>query len=54
MHPKKTLLRNLLSRLEADASSSKPQFRGIVSDMERNALRLLLTETGIIEPLEEN
>ena len=40
----KLLLENLLDRLDADAESQHPQFRGIVSDRERQALRSLLTE----------
>ena len=38
----KLLLENLLDRLDADATSDQPQFRGIVSDKEREALRSLL------------
>ena len=36
------LLRNLLSRLDADAKLEQPQFRSFVSDAEREALRSLL------------
>ena len=39
-----TLLRGLLERLDADASSERPMFRGLVSDSEREALRALLSE----------
>ena len=38
----KLLLENLLDRLDADAGSDQPQFRSIVSDKEREALRSLL------------
>lgn len=38
----KLLLENLLDRLDADAASDQPRFRGIVSDKEREALRSLL------------
>ena len=48
----KLLLENLLDRLDADAESQHPQFRGIVSDRERTALRSLLTEpTAVPRPL---
>lgn len=40
------LLRNLLARLDADAATEKPQFRGVVSDAERDALRSLLEDAG--------
>lgn len=40
------LLKNLLARLEADAVADRPQFRGIVSDAEREALRVLLGSVG--------
>ncbi len=36
------LIENLLERLDADAASERPQFRGVVSDAERTALRSLL------------
>jgi len=36
------LLENLLARLDADARTERPQFRSVVSDLERDALRLLL------------
>lgn len=42
----KLLLENLLDRLDADAEAQHPQYRGIVSDRERQALRSLLTEPG--------
>lgn len=38
----KLLLESLLARLDADAETNRPQFRGIVSDQEREALRSLL------------
>ena len=38
------LLKNLLARLDADAGTERPQFRGVVSDDERHALRLLLED----------
>ena len=38
------LLKNLLDRLDADAETERPQFRGVVSDDERDALRLLLED----------
>ena len=40
------LLRNLLARLDADAATEKPQFRGVVSDAERDAMRSLLEGAG--------
>lgn len=40
----KLLLENLLDRLDADATSDQPQFRGIVSDKEREALRSVLRD----------
>ena len=40
------LLRNLLARLDADAATQRPQFRGVVSDAERDALRSLLDDAG--------
>ena len=40
------LLRNLLARLDADAATEKPQFRGVVSDAERDAMRSLLEDAG--------
>ena len=39
------LLKNLLTRLDADAGGDRPQFRGVVSDAEREALRALLGGT---------
>ena len=36
------LLKNLLERLDADAATEQPQFRSVVSDAERSALRVLL------------
>ena len=49
----KLLLENLLDRLDADAESQHPQFRGIVSDKEREALRSLLTEPATVpQPLD--
>ena len=36
------LLKNLLARLDADAGTERPQFRGVVSDAERDALRAVL------------
>ena len=42
----KLLLENLLDRLDADAASNQPQFRGVVSDKEREALRSLLGRTA--------
>ena len=47
------LLRNLLSRLDADAESERPRHRSVVSDAEREALRALLdqlSQGGITEP----
>lgn len=38
------LLNNLLARLDADALSERPQFRGVVSDSEREAIRSLLED----------
>ena len=40
------LLKNLLARLDADAAADRPQFRGVVSDAEREALRELLAGVG--------
>ena len=40
------LLKNLLARLDADAATDRPQFRGVVSDAEREALRELLGGSG--------
>ena len=40
------LLKNLLDRLDADAAADRPQFRGVVSDAEREALRELLRSVG--------
>lgn len=49
----KLLLENLLDRLDADAESQHPQFRGIVSDKEREALRSLVTEPATVpQPLD--
>ena len=36
------LLQNLLDRLDADAKADRPHFRGVVSDAEREAMRVLL------------
>ena len=44
------LLKNLLARLDADAGGDRPQFRGVVSDAEREALRALLGGTGAAPP----
>ena len=41
------LLTSLLARLEADAAADRPQFRGVVSDAEREALRMLLGAVGV-------
>lgn len=41
----KLLLSNLLARLDADAATKQPQFRGIVSDREREALHSLLKDS---------
>ena len=46
----KLLLENLLDRLDADAESQHPQFRGTVSDKEREALRSLVTESRAVPP----
>ena len=40
------LLQNLLGRLQADAAADRPQFLGIVSDAEREALRVVLGAVG--------
>ena len=40
------LLKNLLARLDADVRTQRPQFLGVVSDGERDALRLLLEDAG--------
>lgn len=40
------LLKNLLDRLQADAASDRPQFLGIVSEAEREALRVVLEAVG--------
>ena len=40
------LLKNLLARLDADAASERPQFRAVISDDERAALRLMLGAQG--------
>ena len=49
----KLLLENLLDRLDADAESRHPQFRGTVSDKEREALRSLLMEPATVpQPLD--
>ncbi len=45
----KLLLENLIDRLDADAQSDQPQFRSIVSDREREAIRSLL-EDPIVGP----
>ena len=42
------LLKNLLARLEADVASEQPQFRSVVSDDEREALRSLLEDDEIL------
>ena len=44
------LLENLLARLQADAEADRPQFRGIVSDAEREALRVVLGAVGAPSP----
>ncbi len=44
------LLKNLLARLDADAAVDRPQFRGVVSDAERGALRVLLGDVGASPP----
>ena len=44
------LLKNLLTRLDADAAADRPQFRGVVSDAEREALRVLLGGAGVSPP----
>ena len=44
------LLQNLLDRLDADAEGDRPQFRGVVSDAEREALRALLQKSAGREP----
>ena len=44
------LLKNLLDRLDADAAADRPQFRGVVSDAEREALRELLAGVGRSRP----
>src|SRR2546426_1052828 len=46
----KVLLQSFLERLDADASTDKPQFTGIMSSRERQALRLLLTGMPQTEP----
>lgn len=46
------LLKNLLARLDADAGTERPQFLGIVSEAERNALRLVLEDAGSPSPVE--
>ena len=40
------LLKNLLARLDADAGTERPLFRGVVSDSERDALRAVLGPDG--------
>lgn len=40
------LLKNLLDRLDADAEADRPQYRGVVSDAERDALRAMLRVWG--------
>ncbi len=47
------LLANLLARLDADAAADRPQFRGIVSDAEREALREVLVAGGATNPAVE-
>ena len=44
------LLKNLLARLDADAAAERPQFRAVVSDAEREALRVLLGGAGVPPP----
>ena len=44
------LLKNLLARLDADAASERPLFRGVVSDAERDALRAVLRVAGSPSP----
>ena len=44
------LLENLLARLDADAGTERPQFRGVVSDAERDALRLVLGGSQPVKP----
>ena len=44
------LLKNLLARLDADAGTERPQFRGVVSDAERHALRLVLGGSQPVKP----
>ena len=44
------LLKNLLDRLQADAAADRPQFLGIVSDAEREALRVVLGAVGTPSP----
>ena len=44
------LLKNLLDRLQADAAADRPQFLGIVSDAEREALRAVLGAVGTPSP----
>ena len=46
------LLKNLLARLDADALTGRPQFLGIVSEGEREALRLLIEDAGSAPPAE--
>ena len=48
------LLKNLLARLDADAAADRPQFRGVVSDAEREALRVLLGGVGTPPPSPSN
>lgn len=44
------LLKNLLDRLDADALTGRPQFLGVVSEGEREALRLLIEDAGSSPP----
>ena len=44
------LLKNLLARLDADAAADRPQSRGVVSDAERESLRVLLGGVGAPPP----
>lgn len=46
----KLLLENLLDRLDADAQSDQPQFRSIVSDREREAIRSLVSDPNAETP----
>ena len=42
----RVLLKNLLERLDADAAAEQPQYRRVVSDAERSALRVMLEAGG--------